>query len=277
MATITVTIGTPAVVTHTAHGLVTGKMVGFTTTGTLPTGMDTLHDYYVSYIDADSYYIAHTRKSAELALASQTVTFDNTTEIFTKASHGLSIGDSIMLTAGTMPTGFTAGTRYYVHPTSFTTGQFRLSLAPYGTALTGTTNGTSVLFHTIISTTGSQSGTHTGGEVFGIIDEENSPILDGAGAVNLSNVPLPVLVTLTNIIEGSNIRVSQTGDNTELFAATVGATGSVSFTTYYQGSATIVVRLSPSAGTRYLEFNAVGIISSTGMDYFVSQSLDTYA
>jgi hypothetical protein len=45
--TVTMTIATPGVVTHTAHGFVTGQPVVFTTTGALPTGITASTTYYV--------------------------------------------------------------------------------------------------------------------------------------------------------------------------------------------------------------------------------------
>ncbi len=45
--TVTMTIASPAVVTLTAHKLVAGQIVRFTTTGALPTGVQSGLDYYV--------------------------------------------------------------------------------------------------------------------------------------------------------------------------------------------------------------------------------------
>lgn len=45
--TVTVTIASPGVFSSTAHGLVVGDKVSFTTTGSLPTGLATNTDYYV--------------------------------------------------------------------------------------------------------------------------------------------------------------------------------------------------------------------------------------
>lgn len=45
-ATVTITIATPGVITWTAHGLVTGSPVVFTTTGALPTGITAGTTYY---------------------------------------------------------------------------------------------------------------------------------------------------------------------------------------------------------------------------------------
>jgi len=52
------TIATPAVVTHTTHGLATGDKIYLTTTGALPTGLSVDTTYYVIKIDANSYNLA---------------------------------------------------------------------------------------------------------------------------------------------------------------------------------------------------------------------------
>jgi hypothetical protein len=46
-STVTITIAAPAVVTWTAHGLEAETPIQFTTTGSLPTGLSLLTDYYV--------------------------------------------------------------------------------------------------------------------------------------------------------------------------------------------------------------------------------------
>jgi len=67
--------------------------------------------------------------------------------VFTSASHGLNIGDTITLTTtGALPTGLTAGTTYYIIATGFTTSTFQVSTVRDGTA---------------VITTGTQSGIHT--------------------------------------------------------------------------------------------------------------------
>lgn len=47
-ATVTITNASPAVVTDTGHGMSIGSIIEFTTTGTLPTGLNTLTPYYIS-------------------------------------------------------------------------------------------------------------------------------------------------------------------------------------------------------------------------------------
>lgn len=53
--TFTVTIASPAVVTKSAHGFLGGERLRLSTTGFLPTGLDTSTDYFVKYIDANTF------------------------------------------------------------------------------------------------------------------------------------------------------------------------------------------------------------------------------
>lgn len=67
--------------------------------------------------------------------------------VFTLNNHGFSLNDAVMFTtSGALPTGLTASTIYYVTSTSLTTNTFTVSATPGGAAIT---------------TTGTQSGTHT--------------------------------------------------------------------------------------------------------------------
>ncbi|MGH3512554.1 MAG: hypothetical protein ACRDRB_09770, partial [Pseudonocardiaceae bacterium] len=60
-ATVTITIASPAVVSWTAHGLLVGAPVTFTTTGALPTGLVASTTYYVSTVVAvDSFQVSAT-------------------------------------------------------------------------------------------------------------------------------------------------------------------------------------------------------------------------
>jgi hypothetical protein len=66
--------------------------------------------------------------------------------VFTLANHNFNIGTPIVLsTTGSLPTGLTAGTTYYVIATGFTSSSFQLSTTLGGSA---------------VNTSGSQSGTH---------------------------------------------------------------------------------------------------------------------
>lgn len=67
--------------------------------------------------------------------------------VFTLTGHGLAVGDAIRLTTtGALPTGLTAGTTYYVVAGGFVANTFEVSATQGGTAIT---------------TTGTQSGTHS--------------------------------------------------------------------------------------------------------------------
>lgn len=58
--TFTVTIASPGVVTRASHGFEGGERVRLSTSGALPTGLDAATDYYVVYIDANTFYLAST-------------------------------------------------------------------------------------------------------------------------------------------------------------------------------------------------------------------------
>lgn len=59
-------------------------------------------------------------------------------------SHGLVAGQSVSFSGGTLPTGITSGTNYFVIPTGLTTNAFEIATATNGTAInfTGTSSGT---------------------------------------------------------------------------------------------------------------------------------------
>lgn len=85
--------------------------------------------------------------------------------VITWNAHGLSANDPVQFTTtGALPTGFVTATQYFVVGASITTNTFRLSATPGGAAIT---------------TTGSQSGTHTA---------HNAPFGIGDGSTTF-NVP----------------------------------------------------------------------------------------
>lgn len=55
--TFTVTLATPAVFTKAGHGFAGGERLRLTTTGALPTGLALLTDYFVEFIDANTFYL----------------------------------------------------------------------------------------------------------------------------------------------------------------------------------------------------------------------------
>lgn len=55
--TFTVTIASPGVFTKSAHGFLGGERLRLSTTGALPTGLNTTTDYFVERIDANTFYL----------------------------------------------------------------------------------------------------------------------------------------------------------------------------------------------------------------------------
>jgi hypothetical protein len=62
--TVTITSANPGVVTLAGHGLSTGSCMELTTTGTLPTNLSANTNYYVIYVDADSFQLATSAANA---------------------------------------------------------------------------------------------------------------------------------------------------------------------------------------------------------------------
>jgi microcystin-dependent protein len=73
VGTCTITTASPAVVSLTAHGLVEGDAIYFTTTGTLPTGLSADTTYYVkSTGNANTFQVSLTRTSSATAFTAGT-------------------------------------------------------------------------------------------------------------------------------------------------------------------------------------------------------------
>ena len=66
-STATMTIATPCVVTWTAHGLVSGQRVQFTTTGALPTGVSASTSYWITKVDANTFNLSTSLANAQTA------------------------------------------------------------------------------------------------------------------------------------------------------------------------------------------------------------------
>lgn len=196
-ATVTMTIASPCVITWNSHGKANNTAIVFTTTGALPTGLTVGTTYYVSGAAANTFNVSatiggaaintsgtqtgtHTAKTTSTAPAGRLTGTDplwidlgptnrwamfdtiistgteqtaGATVTMTIASpcvvswtaHGLPNGSSLTLsTTGALPTGLTTGTTYYVVGAAANT--FNLAATLGGSAIT---------------TTGSQSGTHT--------------------------------------------------------------------------------------------------------------------
>jgi hypothetical protein len=154
--TATITIASPAVVTVTTSPA-NGTAVSFSTTGALPTGVTANQPYYVANRASTTYNLASAAdvtQAATLAIASPGVV--------TVPSAPQNGDQVVFATTGTLPTGITAGTVYYViNRTSVT---FEVSATSGGVAIdfTGSYTGdVTVASRTLVNTSGSQSGTHT--------------------------------------------------------------------------------------------------------------------
>ncbi len=94
VGTFTVTIATPAVVTLTAHGLVTGDSVYLTTTGALPTGLSANTLYYVVKVDANTFNLATSRANAYASTKIATSGTQSGTHTLRFCPYGLGDGSS---------------------------------------------------------------------------------------------------------------------------------------------------------------------------------------
>jgi hypothetical protein len=96
-----VTIATPGVVTWTAHGLVAGDAVKFTTTGALPTGITAGTTYYViaAGLTADTFRISATPGGAAINTSGSQSGVQTGWDVTRK------IGDVATTTQGNLPCG----------------------------------------------------------------------------------------------------------------------------------------------------------------------------
>ena len=81
---VTMTIAAPCVVTWTAHGMVTGNSVTFTTTGALPTGLAVNTQYFITKINDNTFNLSATRA----LLAAGTFITTSGTQSGTHTAHG---------------------------------------------------------------------------------------------------------------------------------------------------------------------------------------------
>lgn len=266
MTSVTVTSASPAVVTWTTHGLYNGMDVRFAGTA-VPTGMAIYTDYYVRWVSTNTFQIS----SINLSKVT-TITIGNPTTTFNCVGHGLIAGDKFYLTTnGTLPSGLTVTTGS-VAPTYYTVATAVADSFTVTVTTTTAGSGTHIFTkHTAVNT--SSTGTAVTAEAYDpSFQMTASNMVFGGGAVNISNVTIPVPVTLTGLVSGSTVRVSQTNDNTELSLGVV-ADGTYSFLTKYQGAVTVRVRKT----TGYLPFEASAVINNNGLSLLVTQIVDTYA
>jgi len=142
--TFTVTIASPAVVTWTGvNNLPSGTPVRLTTTGALPTGLTTGVTYYVINASGTTCNLSLTFGGAAInTTGSQSGTHTMLSPTVFGFPGGLTNGTAIRLeTDGTLPTGFTTSTVYYVVNNNSTTNTFELSATFFGSAIIGTAAG----------------------------------------------------------------------------------------------------------------------------------------
>jgi len=111
--------------------------------GTLANG--TLHVFVIKRADTGVVDALFSRNPGRAETITVTIA---SPAVVTWTDHGLQVGSSVVFsTTGALPTGITAGTRYFVISAGFGVNSFEISTTEGGAA---------------VNTSGSQSGTHTG-------------------------------------------------------------------------------------------------------------------
>jgi hypothetical protein len=140
--TFTVTIATPGVVTWGGtNDLPNGTPVKLTTTGALPTGLNTTATYYVVNVNTAAHTCNLSTTYGGPAInttGSQSGTHTMLSPTVFAYPGGLLDYTALMLeTNGTLPTGFVTGTVYYVVQSNSVSNTFQLSATAGGHAIIG--------------------------------------------------------------------------------------------------------------------------------------------
>jgi hypothetical protein len=85
-ATVTISNASPGVVTWTAHGLISGQKVQFSTTGSLPTGLSTATTYWVNVVNANTFNVATSLANLQAGTYVNTSSAGSGTQTCTAAS-----------------------------------------------------------------------------------------------------------------------------------------------------------------------------------------------
>ena len=146
--TVTISIATPAVVGWTAHGLVVGQPVSFTTSGELPTGIVSSRIYYVSsVVDADNFQISILKGGSSLnTTGSQSGTHTSTTygaacTLFPTLADNTVVLDAAITadrTVSVSTSGAGVGTRWKFTRTVAATGAFNWKIGALKDLAAGT-------------------------------------------------------------------------------------------------------------------------------------------
>jgi microcystin-dependent protein len=95
--TVTLTIASPCVVTATGHGRSTGDSISLTTTGALPTGLSASTNYYIIFINANSFNLATTYANALLGTKINTSGSQSGTHTMLYNPYGISGASNFLL------------------------------------------------------------------------------------------------------------------------------------------------------------------------------------
>lgn len=153
-----ITVANPAVVTVTnSSGLTNGLPIVFSGTGTLPTGLSLNTVYYIVNLSGTTFNVAGFPGGFPIATTGGSLTgtivlkYSSSLTVDTGTVHGLSAGSAITFSStGTLPSGISSSTTYYVLPQGLTTTSFTFSAAVNGDAVVAYTAGTGT--HTVKST-----------------------------------------------------------------------------------------------------------------------------
>jgi hypothetical protein len=127
-ATFTVTTGSPGKLNVT-NTFVANECVRLSTTGTLPTEVNTTTVYFIRNPTGSQVELSTTSGGASINIVSGAGTGTHTItmlcKVTTATAHGRSARDPILTAGGTpMPAGISAGTQYYVSPNGLTATEF---------------------------------------------------------------------------------------------------------------------------------------------------------
>jgi len=162
-----------------------------------------------------------------------TVTISNATPaVITWAAHGLYVGSCVVLTTtDALPTGFVAGTRYYIIAAGFAAGTFELSLTPEGAAINTSDAGTGTQTATNTSIIEIDKTGHYGfifstlcdctsgnGTTIDIWFRKNGTNVDRSNTrvqmANANNIVISIADVLMDLTEGDKIEMMWVGSST---------------------------------------------------------------
>lgn len=92
--TFTVTIATPAVFTKAAHGFVDGERLRLSTSGSLPTGLNTSTDYFVEMLSVNTFYLHAVEDFIDTTTRVNTSGSQSGTHQYTQSLWGLGDGST---------------------------------------------------------------------------------------------------------------------------------------------------------------------------------------